>query len=80
MEKQIKKGKNRIEAIQQNEYKLSSQLSSELPAIEDIKEIRNYVFRIDADTPALRSAVQDQLDKFSVLFSEYIFDIIYGGK
>ena len=79
-EKQIfKKGKNRIEALQQDEFRLSSQVSSDLPAAEELKEIKDYVFRIDADTQELRSAVQIQLDKLSELFPEFNFSATYGG-
>ena len=79
-EKQIfKKGKNRIEALQQDEFRLSSQVSSDLPAAEELKEIKDYVFRIDADTQQLRSAVQIQLDKLSELFPEFNFSATYGG-
>ena len=80
-EKQIlKKGRNRIEALQQSEFKLSSQASSNLPLVEELKGIKNYVFRIDADTPALREAVQIQLDKLSELFPEFNFSATFGGK
>ena len=55
----FKKGRKRIEALQQSEFNL---------------------FRIDADTPALREAVQVQLDKLSELFPEFNFSAIYGEK
>ncbi len=51
-----------------------------LPLVEELREIKNYVFRIDADTPALRAAVQVQLDKLSELFPEFNFSATYGGK
>lgn len=80
-EKQIfKKGKNRIEALQQEEFRLSSQFSSDLPSVDELKGIKDYVFRIDADTPELRSAVQTQLDKLSELFPDFNFSAIYGGQ
>ena len=80
-EKQIfNKGKNRIEALQQDELRLSSIVSSELPSADELKEIHNFIFRIDADTPELRDAVQIQLDKLSELFPEYNFGAIYGGR
>lgn len=69
-----------IEALQQSGFNLSSQVSSNLPLAEELKGIKNYVFRIDADAPALRSAVQVQLDKLSELFSEFNFSATYGGK
>ena len=79
-EKQIfNKGKNRIEALQQKEITLSSTVSSALPSIEELKEIKTFVFRIDADTPELRNAVQIVLDKLSEIFPEYNFSAIFGG-
>ena len=49
---------------------MSSKVSSSLPSVEELKAIKNYIFRIDADTLELRDAVQIQLDKLSVLFLE----------
>jgi hypothetical protein len=79
LKSKLKKGKNRIEALQQNEFNLSSKVSSSLPSVEELKAIKNYIFRIDADTLELRDAVQIQLDKLSVLFLEYNFSATYGG-
>ena len=69
-EKQIlEKGKNRIRALQQEDFTLSSLVSSELPSIEELKQIRTLVCRINADTDALRSAVQSQVDEVGKVIS-----------
>jgi hypothetical protein len=38
------------------------------------------VFRIDADTPELRKAVQQELDNLKSTYPNYNFSAIYGGK
>ena len=79
--KQIfKKGSNRIIALQQTEVKLSSSISQDVPLLEEITNIRNYVFRIDADTPKLRSAVQNELNNLKTKYPDYNFSAEFGGK
>lgn len=79
--KQIfKKGSNRITALQQTEVKLSSSVSQDVPLFEDITNIRKYVFRIDADTPKLRSAVQNELNNLKTKYPDYNFSAEFGGK
>ncbi|GAB1158457.1 hypothetical protein YWY31_44820 [Paenibacillus illinoisensis] len=79
--KQIfKKGSNRIIALQQTEVKLSSSISQDVPLFEDIANIRNYVFRIDADTPKLRLAVQNELNNLKTKYPDYNFSAEFGGK
>ncbi|MBM6383736.1 MAG: WXG100 family type VII secretion target [Paenibacillus sp.] len=79
--KQIfKKGSNRIIALQQTEVKLSSSISQDVPLFEDITNIRNYVFRIDADTPKLRLAVQNELNNLKTKYPDYNFSAEFGGK
>ena len=79
--KQIyKKGSNRIDAINQSEYTLSIVGSNKVPNINSLKSIKNYIFRIDADTPALRQAVEQCLQKLRLKYPEYNFSATYGGK
>ena len=75
-----KKGSNRIDAINQSEYTLSIVGSENVPNINSLKSIRSYVFRIDADTPALRQAVEQCLVKLRAKYPEYNFSATYGGK
>ena len=79
--KQIyKKTINRIDAINQSEYSLSIVGSDSVPEIESLKNINNYVFRIDADTPQLRCAVEICLEKLRIKYPDYNFSAVYGGK
>ena len=79
--KQIfKKGSNRIIALQQTEVKLSSSISQDVPLLEEITNIRNYVFRIDADTPKLRLAVQNELNNLKTNIRITIFQLNLEGK
>lgn len=79
--KQIyKKGKNRIEAINQSEYSLSIVGSDSVPEIDSLKSIKSFVFRIDADTPQLRNAVENCLEKLRVNYPDYNFSATYGGN
>ena len=81
-EKQIfNRGKNRIEALQQKDLvRLSSQASNGLPSVEELRNIKNYIFRIDVDNPKLRNAVQSQLDRLADLYPDFRFSAIYGGE
>lgn len=72
------KGSNRINALQQADFTLSGKGS--LPDTESLKGIKDYVFRVDADTPALRAAVQKELDNLKVTFPDYNFSAIFGGE
>ena len=79
--KQIyKKGCNRIEALNQSKYTLSIVGSENVPEIKSLKSIRKFVFRIDADTPELRQAVEQCLNMLRAKYPEYSFSAIYGGK
>ena len=74
----LKKGENRIKALSQNEFSVYidgeeySFLSSEL------KDVRSYVFRINADTPELRIDVDDCLEQLRILYPDYNFSAVYG--
>jgi hypothetical protein len=54
--------------------------SSEVPDLDKIKSIRDFVFRLDGDTPELRSAAENSLHKLREEFPDYTFTIMYGGK
>ncbi len=69
-----------IEVIESDVTRLIKLKNIDTDIAEELKGIKNYVFRIDADAPALRSAVQVQLDKLSELFPEFNFSATYGGK
>ena len=79
----LKKGSNRIDAINQEEFRITT-LDKNSETIElnfmfsEIKEINNYVFRINADTPELRSAVETCLKELREKYPKYNFSAIYG--
>ena len=72
--------KNRILALQQEQFRMSSEVSPTLPSTEGLRGIRTYVFRVSADTPALREAVQAEMDQLSELFPDYEFYAVFGGN
>ena len=81
-EKQIfKKTVGRITALQQEDFavgNINSQSSLPLPSKEELQQIRTFIFRIDADTPALREAVENVIKRLAEQFPEYSFSAIYG--
>ncbi|MDF2659872.1 MAG: hypothetical protein K0Q94_2663 [Paenibacillus sp.] len=52
----------------------------EVPALEEITSIRDFVFRLDGDTPELRAAAENSLNKLRTEFPDYTFNILFGGK
>ena len=54
--------------------------SPEVPDLEEIKSIRDFVFRLDGDTPELRNAVGNSLNQLRAEFPEYKFNVLFGGK
>ena len=76
--KQIyRKSSNRIKALQQTDFNVSSSVTNNLP---DVEALKDYVFRIDADTPELRVAVQVELDNLKVVYPDYNFSATFGGN
>ena len=71
---------NRILALQQQQFSMSSGISPTMPPMDGLKGIRTYVFRINADTPALREAVQAAMERLSLTFPEYEFYAVFGGE
>lgn len=71
---------NRILALQQETFRMSSGKSSAMPSTEDLKAIRTYIFRIDADTLELREAVWAAMERLSKTFPGYEFYAVFGGK
>lgn len=69
----LKKGANRIKAISQHEFTLSIKDSNDLPDIDQLKSIRKYVFVIDADTYALRQAVEHSQNMLRWKYPKYEF-------
>jgi hypothetical protein len=51
-----------------------------VPDLSDVQASRRYVFRIELDNPALRSAVQAQLARLRAQFPDWTFDAIFGYR
>jgi hypothetical protein len=54
--------------------------SPDVPDLQEIKSIRDFVFRLDGDTPELRSAAENSLNQLRAEFPDYTFNILFGGK
>ncbi|MHC5218406.1 hypothetical protein ACYSNR_17350 [Enterococcus sp. LJL128] len=76
----FKKGSNRLDALNQKDISISGGDSGLVSSVDEIKNIKDYTFRIDADTPALREAVQEQISILQKKYPDYNFSAIYGGK
>lgn len=54
--------------------------SQEIPALQEIKGIKEFVFRLDGDTPKLRQAVNKSINKLKEEFPDYKFSVTFGGE
>jgi hypothetical protein len=52
----------------------------EIPTLEQIKGIRNFQFQLDGDTPELRVAAENSLNRLRQEFPDYKFSIRFGVK
>lgn len=52
--------------------------SSEIPTLDEIKDVRSFNFRMNADTPELRAAVQKTIEKLKEEFPDYNFTAEFG--
>ncbi|WP_341278990.1 polymorphic toxin-type HINT domain-containing protein [Paenibacillus sp. FSL H8-0537] len=72
---------NRIDTIQNaSSTRPTTNGSKSVPSVSDIQSINNYVFRINADTPALRKAVQNEIDQLKIKYPSYNFTAQFGGS
>ncbi|WP_232697489.1 hypothetical protein [Brevibacillus daliensis] len=77
----LTKTRNRINALENaTSTRATKNGSSEIPNLEDIKDIREFVFRLDGDTSELRQAVENSLNQLRKEFPDYKFNAIFGGK
>ncbi|WP_233454996.1 hypothetical protein [Paenibacillus elgii] len=53
--------------------------TQEVPTLDEIKGIHQFVFRLDGDTPELREAVEISLEQLRKEFPEYTFNVQFGG-
>ena len=52
--------------------------TKDVPKLSDINNIKKFVFRIEADTPEIKSAVNDAMSKLSRQYEGYTFEATYG--
>lgn len=52
--------------------------SKNIPSLKEIKEIKRLEFRIDGDTPDLRKAIENELEKLSQKYPDWSFSAILG--
>ncbi|SFI86992.1 Membrane proteinase PrsW, cleaves anti-sigma factor RsiW, M82 family [Paenibacillus sp. UNC496MF] len=52
----------------------------DVPSLERIRSIKHFVFRLDGDTPALRSAVENSLNALRAEFPDHTFQVLFRGK
>ncbi|ANY68436.1 hypothetical protein BBD42_19635 [Paenibacillus sp. BIHB 4019] len=52
--------------------------SVEIPTLDEIKDVRRFNFRMNADTPELREAVQKVIEKLKKEFPDYTFTAEFG--
>ncbi|GEM_PF-1138719 len=50
-----------------------------VPTLDEIRNIKSFTFRIDADTIDLRKAVENVLNQLRKDYPGYTFDVIFGG-
>lgn len=53
--------------------------SQEIPTLDDIKGIKEFIFRLDGDTPELRQSVDNSIKKLKKEFPDYKFSANFGG-
>ncbi|RYY76641.1 MAG: hypothetical protein EOO52_03810 [Gammaproteobacteria bacterium] len=51
-----------------------------VPDLEEIKDIKHFVFRLDGDTPELREAASNSLEQLKKENPDYKFDVKFGGE
>lgn len=75
------KTRNRIENLKEAlETRPTKDGSKEVPTLEEIRSIREFTFRMDGDTPELRDAAENSLNRLRQEYPDYTFNILFGGK
>ncbi|AZH30761.1 WXG100 family type VII secretion target [Paenibacillus sp. M-152] len=77
----LKKTRNRINELENNAFttRATKNSSSDIPHLDSIKDIREFVFRLDGDTPELRKAAENSLNQLKKEFPDYKFSVQFGG-
>ena len=51
-----------------------------VPSLDEVKNIREFTFRLEGDTPELRKAVEGGLNQLRTEFPDFRFNAQFGGK
>lgn len=75
------KTQDRIKALENNAVatRATKDGTTDIPGFAEIKDFKKFEFRIDADTPELRQAVNNSIDQLRIEYPEYTFEVIFGG-
>lgn len=71
---------SRIEAVQTVKATRSVNRANDAPALNDIQNIKHFVFRLDGDSPELRQAVINSINQLRTKYPSYTFEATFGGK
>lgn len=75
------KTRNRIENLKEAAAtRATASGSKEVPSLDEIRSIREFTFRLDGDTPELRAAAENSLNRLRQEYPDYTFNILFGGK
>lgn len=50
-----------------------------VPALNEFTDFKKFIFKMDADTPELRAAVQNAMNQLKNDFPDYVFSATFGG-
>lgn len=53
--------------------------SPNVPTLEQIRNIKHFEFRLDGNSPELKAAVQQSLQKLKQKYPDYSFSATFGG-
>jgi hypothetical protein len=75
------KTRNRINELENaTSTRATKNGSTEIPDLDSIKNIREFVFRLDGNTPELKQAVENSLNQLRIEFPDYKFSVVFGGE
>lgn len=78
------KTKQKIDAISQSDFNIRINKSGEVSQysfmVDELKDIKDIRYRINADTPELRKAVEDSINTLKEEYPDYSFSAIFGEK
>jgi hypothetical protein len=73
-------GKKKVEAIENGVSTRGTSTTDVVPDIRDIRQIRKLRFEVDSDTPALRGAVNNAMDRLRKAHPDFQFEVTFAGK